>query len=210
MLDWSALLITRAGFVTASQGGIGYMLFAVAMTAGRLVGDRVTARFGDRNTLFWGGILSVAGFVVFLATPIAIAAMAGFLLIGLGASNIVPAFFRKAGAQTAMPSALAIGAITTTGYAGILVRYVIDIALLTTYKYQLKSISYLILMYAISMTWRTSRSRRDRFRCQVGRSGNRLLDGRRAHVPSSPNGPDRRRSRSGTMTAPSTWGLAGL
>lgn len=47
--------------------------------------------------------------------------MAGFLLIGLGASNIVPVYFRKAGAQTAMPSALAIGAITTTGYAGILV-----------------------------------------------------------------------------------------
>jgi hypothetical protein len=47
--------------------------------------------------------------------------MAGFLLIGLGASNIVPVLFRNAGSQTAIPSALAVGAITTTGYAGILV-----------------------------------------------------------------------------------------
>jgi hypothetical protein len=41
-------------------------------------------------------------------------------LIGLGASNIVPVLFRNAGSQKTMPSALAIGAITTTGYAGIL------------------------------------------------------------------------------------------
>ncbi len=121
MLDWSALLITGAGLVEAHQGGVGYMLFAVAMTAGRLGGDRVTARFGDCHILFWGGILSIFGFVVLLTAPVAAVAMVGFLLIGLGASNIVPVFFRKAGAQATMPSALAIGAITTTGYAGILV-----------------------------------------------------------------------------------------
>jgi hypothetical protein len=45
---------------------------------------------------------------------------AGFLLIGLGASNIVPVFFRRAGSQTVMPPALAVGAITMTGYAGVL------------------------------------------------------------------------------------------
>jgi hypothetical protein len=38
----------------------------------------------------------------------------------MGASNIVPVLFRRAGAQTAMPSGLAVAAITTTGYAGIL------------------------------------------------------------------------------------------
>jgi MFS family permease len=48
ILGWSALLITDAGLVTATKGGVGYMFFAVAMTAGRLVGDRITARIGDR------------------------------------------------------------------------------------------------------------------------------------------------------------------
>lgn len=47
--------------------------------------------------------------------------MGGFLLIGLGASNIVPVLFRAAGAQRVMPAGLAIAAITTVGYAGILV-----------------------------------------------------------------------------------------
>jgi predicted MFS family arabinose efflux permease len=120
LLDWSALLITSTGLVAATKGGVGYMLFAIAMTAGRLTGDAVTARIGDRNTLFWGGILAVTGFTFLLTAPIAFLAMTGFLLIGLGASNIVPVLFRKAGSQTVMPAALAISAMTTTGYTGIL------------------------------------------------------------------------------------------
>jgi predicted MFS family arabinose efflux permease len=120
MLDWSALLVTGRGLVAAKEAGIGYMLFAFAATLGRLAGDTVTARIGDRAILFWSGMVCVAGFVVLLAAPVAGLAMAGFLLIGLGAANIVPVLFRRAGAQTAVPSALAVGAITTTGYAGML------------------------------------------------------------------------------------------
>jgi predicted MFS family arabinose efflux permease len=121
LLDWSALLITDKGLVTATQGGLGYMLFSVAMTAGRLGGDMVTARVGDRSTMFWGGLLAIAGFVTLLTAPVAALAMTGFLLIGLGASNIVPVLFRRAGSQKVMPSALAVAAISITGYAGNLV-----------------------------------------------------------------------------------------
>lgn len=91
------------------------------MTAGRFGGDFITARVGDRATLFWGGLATMAGFALLLAAPIATLAMSGFLLIGLGASNIVPVLFRRAGAQRAMPAGLAVAAISTAGYAGILV-----------------------------------------------------------------------------------------
>ncbi len=67
LLDWSALLITGKGLVAAAQGGLGYMLFAIAMTFGRLTGDAVTARIGDRATLVWGGVVAVAGFAVVLS-----------------------------------------------------------------------------------------------------------------------------------------------
>ena len=120
LLDWSALLITGAGLVAAAQGGMGYMLFSVAMTTGRLGGDAVTARLGDRSTLTWGGLLAIAGFALLLTAPVAALAMGGFLLIGLGCSNLVPVLFRRAGAQRVMPVGLAVAAITTTGYAGIL------------------------------------------------------------------------------------------
>jgi len=120
MLDWSALLLTGSDRVPAAQAGIGYMLFSIAMTAGRLLGDAVVARAGDRLTLLWGGAIAVAGFAVLLVLPYVPAAMVGFALIGLGASNLVPVLFRRAGAQTAMPMSLAVAAVTTAGYSGVL------------------------------------------------------------------------------------------
>jgi predicted MFS family arabinose efflux permease len=120
VLDWSALLLTEGGLVPAAQGGLGFMVFSVAMTAGRLGGDALCARLGDRAVLTAGGVLAVAGFGVLLLSSSVWPAMAGFLCIGLGASNLVPVLFRRAGAQTAMPPALAIAAISTTGYAGVL------------------------------------------------------------------------------------------
>ena len=38
LLDWSALLITGNGLVDVEQGGIGYMLFSIAMTLARFGG----------------------------------------------------------------------------------------------------------------------------------------------------------------------------
>jgi predicted MFS family arabinose efflux permease len=120
MLDWAALLVIGEGLVNEAQGGIGYIVFSIAMTAGRLGGDAVVARVGDRATLVWGSLIAIAGLVVLLLAPRAAVAVAGFLLIGLGASNLVPVLFRRAASQTAMPTGLAVAAITTAGYAGVL------------------------------------------------------------------------------------------
>ena len=121
MLDWGALLLVGAGLVPAAQGGVGYMLFSIAMTAGRFCGDALVTRVGDHAPLFWGSLVAVAGVAVLLIAPVAVVAMAGFILIGLGASNLVPVLFRRAGTQTTMPVGLAVAAITTSGYSGILV-----------------------------------------------------------------------------------------
>jgi predicted MFS family arabinose efflux permease len=120
MLDWSALLVSGKALLTRDQAGLGYTLFAIAMTCGRLAGDWVTGHIGDSKTLIGGGLMAVAGFAMLLTVPVPTVALAGFLLIGLGASNIVPVFFRRAGSQTVMPPALAVAAITMTGYTGVL------------------------------------------------------------------------------------------
>ncbi|SEJ16282.1 Nitrate/nitrite transporter NarK [Sphingobium sp. AP50] len=120
ILDWGALLLNGKGLVPTAQAGLGYSVFAITMTFGRLTGDAVVARLGDRRTMLWGGMLAIIGYVVLLTAPVAMAAFVGFMLIGLGASNTVPVLFRQAGAQTAMPSGLAIASVTTVGYAGIL------------------------------------------------------------------------------------------
>lgn len=120
ILDWGALLLSGKGLMPTAQAGLGYSVFAIAMTFGRLTGDAVVARLGDRRTMLWGGLLAIAGYVVLLTAPFAAMAFLGFLLIGLGASNTVPVLFRQAGAQTVMPAGLAIASVTTVGYAGIL------------------------------------------------------------------------------------------
>jgi len=118
MLDWSALLLTTRSLAAPAQGGLGYAFFAVAMTVGRFSGDAITARIGDRTTMQAGGVLSVLGFAVLLFGGRLEFALAGFVLIGLGASNIVPVLFRRCGSVPGTSAAMAVAALTTVGYAG--------------------------------------------------------------------------------------------
>jgi hypothetical protein len=47
-------------------------------------------------------------------------ALVGYALVGVGSCNIVPVLFTAAGRQTVMAEAVAVPAIMTLGYAGIL------------------------------------------------------------------------------------------
>ncbi|OWQ85014.1 MFS transporter [Roseateles terrae] len=120
VLDWSALLMTSTNLVSTAHGGLGFMLFSVAMTVGRFTGDALVSRLGDRTTLIAGGLLGALGVAVVILAPVAALAAVGFVMVGLGASNLVPVLFRRAGQQSAMPPAFAVAAVTTTGYAGVL------------------------------------------------------------------------------------------
>jgi predicted MFS family arabinose efflux permease len=119
-LDWGALFLTTNGGFTPDQGGLGYAAFAMAMTAGRLTGDRIIRRWGRKRVMTLGGLCAAAGFLTATLAPDSEIVLAGFLLIGIGASNIAPILVTAAGRQQDMPPAAAISAVTTLGYAGIL------------------------------------------------------------------------------------------
>jgi len=120
VLDWSAVfLVSERGFDPAAAG-YGYAVFAVAMTAGRLLGDKIVTRLGGVRILTFGGFIAAVGFALPLLLPSQATSLLGFLLVGLGASNAVPVLFTIAGRQTEMPPSLAVAAVTTLGYAGIL------------------------------------------------------------------------------------------
>ncbi|NDV00864.1 MFS transporter [Pseudoroseicyclus tamaricis] len=120
MLDWGALLSVERGIASVERAGLGFMLFNLAMTAGRLTGDRVVAALGQRKVLIGGGLVAMGGLALLLLAPWPAVAFLGFVLIGLGAANLVPVVFSLAGRQTSMPSGLAVAAVTTAGYAGVL------------------------------------------------------------------------------------------
>ncbi|SMQ58655.1 Sugar phosphate permease [Devosia lucknowensis] len=120
ILDWSALFLIGTHQVDPAQAGFGYTMFAIAMTLGRLTGDVIVRTLGGMKVVVGGGLVAAAGFLLAVFAPAQPLAFAGFLLVGIGASNIVPVLFTAAGNQTRMPPSLAIAAITTLGYAGIL------------------------------------------------------------------------------------------
>jgi len=120
MLDWSAVFLISVHGLDPARAGFGYSAFALAMTAGRLSGDWLVKNFGGTRIIMSGGLLAAMGLVLAVLAPAAWFAFGGFLLIGLGISNLVPIFFTSAGRQTIMPPSFAIASITAIGYAGIL------------------------------------------------------------------------------------------
>jgi len=120
ILDWGALFLTQYQQVATNSGGLGYATFSIAMTLARLTGDKVVAHLGSQKILLLGGSLAALGFIWVLFIPSTALAFFGFILIGLGCSNIVPVLFSAAGKQSSMPVGLAISAVVTLGYAGLL------------------------------------------------------------------------------------------
>ena len=120
LLDWSALLLIGEHLVSVAHGGLGYMLFSIAMTFSRFVGDGIVARLGNHIVLTFGGVIALLGLCGLILAPVAWIALVSFVFVGLGAANIVPILFRLAGTQHTMPKGLAVAALTTAGYAGLL------------------------------------------------------------------------------------------
>lgn len=121
VLDWSAVALTSIQGLDVSHAGLGYAAFALTMTAGRLSGDRIVARVGGARIIVLGGICAALGFASAALVPAVPVAVLGYALVGAGAANIVPVLFSRAGRQTVMPEHIAVPAITTLGYAGVLV-----------------------------------------------------------------------------------------
>ncbi len=121
VLDWSAVFLTSIRHMAASYAGLGYAAFATTMTIGRLTGDRIVDRLGQRRVVLIGGLLAAFGFVVATTIPSWGAALVGYALVGAGAANIVPVLFSAVGRQTVMAESVAVPATMTLGYAGILV-----------------------------------------------------------------------------------------
>jgi predicted MFS family arabinose efflux permease len=120
MLDWSAVFLKSARGFDISGAGLGYAAFSVAMATGRLLGDRITTALGPARVVRYGGLVAASGFALATALPWAATSLAGFVLVGLGASNIVPVLFSAAGRTPGSTPGISIATVTALGYAGML------------------------------------------------------------------------------------------
>ncbi|SEO57607.1 Fucose permease [Pseudomonas sp. NFACC39-1] len=120
MLDWSAVYLTSNRDMEPSIAGIGYAAFSVTMAAGRLLGDWIVSKLGSRAVLLAGSVLAMGGMALAVVIDHWVVSVLGFVLVGLGISNLVPIFCSTAGHQTVMPVAQALAIINAIGYLGIL------------------------------------------------------------------------------------------
>jgi predicted MFS family arabinose efflux permease len=96
--SWSALYLRTELGAGAATAGLGFVALSAAMTVGRLTGDRVVDRFGQRRVARSGGLLTAAGMGLALALPSIPLTVVGFALAGLGVATLVPAVYAAADA----------------------------------------------------------------------------------------------------------------
>jgi len=125
MEHWSGVYLRRTLGLSALLGGSGVAVFYGAMAAGRLGAALVLAPFGNRRTLLGAGLLAAGGMTLALATREPLLIVAGFLVVGLALSAVVPIAFSAAGDIAPQRAGAAISVVTTLGYGGFLLGPVI-------------------------------------------------------------------------------------
>lgn len=120
MADWTALFLRDVRDVDAGPAAAGFAAFSVAMTAGRLGGERAIERLGQVRVLQLGGTLAAVGVVLAVAVPSPVTGVAGFLLVGLGLSCGFPLAISAAGESGTGSGSAEIAAVSVIGYLGFL------------------------------------------------------------------------------------------
>jgi hypothetical protein len=119
MADWSALFLRDARDTAVATAALGYAAFSLAMTGGRLVGNRIVGALGPVTAVRAGAGLASVSLAAGLAAPSPAVAIAGFGLFGLGMCVVAPTAFSAAGNAPGVPAASALALVSGAGYAGL-------------------------------------------------------------------------------------------
>jgi predicted MFS family arabinose efflux permease len=116
--DWAAVYLRGSLHVSAALAGLGYTVFALAMMATRLSGNRLLARFGVRRLLPVLAAVATAGFTAGLLAGLPVTAEVGFGCLGVGLALVVPSVFSAAGRLPGLDPGAAIATVSAFGWAG--------------------------------------------------------------------------------------------
>jgi MFS family permease len=120
MFDWSGVYFKEVVKAPHSLVILGYASFMVMMAMGRFLGDRIIARIGRKKLLQISGILIVTGLMTAVLFPYIITATAGFILVGLGVSSIVPTVYSAAAKASKASPGMALAGVSSIGFLGFL------------------------------------------------------------------------------------------
>lgn len=121
MLDWSGVFLRLERGLNLEHAGYGFATFSIFMTIFRLTGDKIVATLGRGRVIVIGTLLIVSGFMLAVVIPHYLAAFAGFALIGIGASNVVPQLVSITARIKEVPPHISVTIVNAIGFSGILI-----------------------------------------------------------------------------------------
>ncbi|MEV7643318.1 MFS transporter [Streptomyces rubiginosohelvolus] len=96
--SWAALYLSDALHASAALAASGFIALVGAQFIGRIIGDRLVDRFGQRAVARSGGLITAVGMGLALAVPTLPGTVLGFALAGFGVATLVPAAMHEADA----------------------------------------------------------------------------------------------------------------
>ena len=120
MFDWSGIYFKKVVLAKPAVVGAGYTAFMSTMALSRFVADYFTFRFGFKRIIQVSGLLIMSGLLLAVLLPAFYTAGAGFLLVGVGVSSIVPLVYSAAGKSKVLSPGMALASVSTISFFGFL------------------------------------------------------------------------------------------
>lgn len=118
--DWSALHAVEHLGQTEAAASLAYGTFAITMTVGRFLADRVAHAIGPLNVVRYGSAAGAIGMVLVVISPVFGVTLLGWAIFGLGVAGVVPQIFTAAGNVDPARSGKIISRVVGAGYIGML------------------------------------------------------------------------------------------
>ena len=125
--DWSAVYLRETLKSDPYLVGMAYAGYAMFMAIGRFTGDMLIPKFGKKNLVIGGGLLSALSMSALLILHDPWAAIVGFSLVGLGFSCIVPILYSSAANEPGYTAESAIAVVSTISFIGFFIGMFIGI-----------------------------------------------------------------------------------
>jgi MFS family permease len=119
--DWSALQAVERLHEPHALASLAYGVFAVFMTSGRLLADRVNSAIGPVRLVRFGSAVAAVGMATIILSANYPLTLAGWALFGIGISGVAPQIFSAAGNLSRAGQGVVLSRVVSAGYAGQLV-----------------------------------------------------------------------------------------
>ncbi|WP_328419646.1 MFS transporter [Streptomyces sp. NBC_00443] len=94
--SWATLYLSDSLHASVTLAASGFIALVGAQFVGRLLGDRLVDRFGQRTVARTGGLITASGMGLALAVPTVPGTILGFAAAGCGVATLVPAAMQEA------------------------------------------------------------------------------------------------------------------